>query len=302
MNSGEIIKKIRLGMGLSQEDFATKLHVSSRQVPRIENGTASMSMWKFMYMIELLDRPTEELWLLYLDTEEYDGYKKYVKLKRLLSNRLFDEAKDILPEFEKGVLSKQPTARQYLAYAKIVINKEDMSHEKVIDELFLAMRISKPNFEENKITEYRMTHNELYIANTIANTLYKIGEKDRSIKLAKGLIESMENSGVSEEDKAILFPLLMTNLSTNLGRSGKIKEALKVCNRALEICREYNNFKYVHHISYNIAYCYKELGEEEQVYKTHLVRAYHSACAVHNHKDAVIIKNDAKKSFGITLS
>ena len=287
-------------MGLHQNEFAERLFISVRHLSRIENSRVHMDIWQFISMLELLGRPTEDFWLLYLDSDEYGDYKEYRKLKRLLSDGLFDEAKDILSEFEKSRFSKQLFVKQFISHAKIITNK-DMAYEKAIDELFIAIRMSIPNFDENKISEYRMTYNELYIANAIANRLYKIGERDRSIDIAKRLIKSRENSRTSEEDKAILFPLLMTNLSTNLGRKGKIKEALKICNEAIKISREYNNLKYIHHIVYNMAHCYKALGEDKTMYESYLMAAYYYACGSGNTEDAIIIKNDAKEIFDITL-
>ena len=287
-------------MKLTQEEFAEKLHISTRQISRIENGTTNVNTAQFVSMLELLGESTKDSWLLYLGSEEYKSYKKYKKIRRLLSYRLFDEAKDALSEFEKDKLSKHPFVKQFIAYVKIITNK-DIAHEKAVNELFTVIRMSIPNFDENKIAGYLMIYNEIYIANAIANRLYKIGETDRSIALAKGLIENRKNFHTSEEDRAILFPLLMTNLSTSLGKSGKITEALKVCNEALYISREYNNLKYIHHILYNFAHCYKASGEDDQVCKAYVVRAYYSACAIGYTKDADIIKNDAKKSFGITL-
>jgi len=92
---------------------------------------------------------------------------------------------------------------------------------------------------------------------------------------------------------------LMFNLSTMLGRSEKYKESLKYCTDALEICREYNNLRYVPWILYNMASCYRLQGEEVQIYKTHLVRAYHCAYAIGDKEATQVIKDDAEKSFGI---
>ena len=300
INNGKMIKKLRKNLKISQEDFAQRLHISPRQISRIESGSANMDIWQFISTLELLGQPTEDFWLLYLDSDEYEIYKKSRKIRRLLIYGLFEEAKNILPELEKSKLSKHPFVKQFIDYVKIITNK-DMEYEEAINKLFISLRISIPNFDEDKIEEYRMTYNEIYIVIAIANKLDRAGERDRSISLTKKLIESRENSRTSEEDQAILFPLLMTNLSTSLGRKGKIKEALKVCNKALDISREYDNLKYIPHILYNIAHCYKALGEDKQIYKPYLVRAYHCSCAIGNTEEANIIKNDAKKSFGITL-
>ena len=300
INNGEIIKKIRKDTGLSREEFADILHITHKQMSRIESGIADIDIWQFMSILELLGRPTEDFWLLYLSCEEYDIYKKYRELKRLLGNNLLGEATAMFSEFGESILSEQTFIGQFLAYIKILIDK-DITHQKVIDKLFIAMRISNPDFNENETAEYRMTYNELCIAIEIADRMNKIGEYDRSEVFIKKLTENMERFRISEEDKAVLFPLLMLNFCTNLCESEKFQEALEICNKAEEISMAYDNFKYIPRILHNIATCYKELGEDEQVYKPYLVRAYHFAHTIGDNKEANIIKNNAKESFNIVL-
>ena len=87
-----------------------------------------------------------------------------------------------------------------------------------------------------------------------------------------------------------------------LGKANRYKESLAVCNNAIEICREYNRLRLVSIILHNMASCYRLLGEEEQIYKPHLIRAYHCAYAIGDNETANIIKKDAEKDFGIVIS
>ena len=91
----------------------------------------------------------------------------------------------------------------------------------------------------------------------------------------------------------------MINISTMLGRIGEYKESLKYCEEAIDISTEYNNLRVVPWLLYNMASCHRMLGEEEQIYRTYLVRAYHCACAFKDFEAAQIIKIDASNDFGI---
>jgi len=301
VNSGEIIKKMRREMGISQENLAEQLHVSPRHMTRIESGETDMDIWQFMSILELLGQPTEDFWLLYLDTKEYDDYRTYRQIKRFLFERNFSEIRDILPKFEEGILSKQFFIRQFIAYVKVKVDKE-ISPDQAIEKLYEVMHMSKPGFSEEKISEYRLTYNEIGTLIEFATRLFQMGERDRAIALKVSMIESRENLRASEEDKAKTLPALMSNLSTMLGKAGRYKECLKYCERAIEICREYNNFRLVPKILNNMASALKDLGEEEQIYKPHLVRAYHCAYAMGYTETARIIKKDAEEDFGIIIS
>ena len=234
VNSGNLIRRMRKDMGMSQEELADRLYISTRQLSRIETGESDMDVWQFVTVLELLGQPTEDFWLLYLDSAEYDEYRTYRNVKRLLRERRYPEARDAITELEKKGLSKRPFISQFLIYAKVKVSRE-MSPKEALEELYRAMHMSRPDFDEKSVIEYRMTYNEIHIACEIANNLDNLGEIDRAEAFYKGMIASRENIRASEEDKAALLPAVMFNLSTILGKSGKLKEALKLCNQALEL-------------------------------------------------------------------
>ena len=115
-NSADIIKSMRKEMGLSQEEMAEQLFISVRQLARIESGEAGMDVWQFITTLELLGSPTEDFWLLYLDSGEYAGYRDYKRLKRQISNDDWSEVKNAIADIEKSMLIKQPTVKQFASY------------------------------------------------------------------------------------------------------------------------------------------------------------------------------------------
>ena len=299
--NGALVKKVRLDMGVSQEILAEQLGLSPRQIQRIEAGDTNIDMWQFISVLELLGHPTEDFWLLYLEADEYEEYRTYKYIKRLLRDRKLTEAKGILLKFEESLLSRQSFIRQFITQAKIKVDKE-MPNEKAVEKLLEAMYMSKPDFDESKISEYRLTYNEISIIIEITGRLSFMDEIGRAIALIEAVIESRKSSRTSEEDRAALFPALMSNLSTMLGNVGRYKESLKVCHEAIEICREYNNLRLVPIILHNIASGHYALGEEEQIYKPYLVRAYHCAYAIGSNKTASAIKKDAEENFGVIIT
>jgi len=300
INSGELIKKIRKEMNLSQEDFARQLFISMRQLARIESGEVSMDVWQFISTLELLGHPTEDFWLLYLSSDEYKNYREYKSLKRQLRNGTLPERMDILANLEKGPLFKQSFIKQIVMFAKTALD-ETLSPDDALIELQNAMQMSKPDFDEARISECRMTYNEIYISLGMAQCLSALGEQNRAISLIQGIIKSREISNVSEEDRAALFPALYFLLSNMLKLAGRTKEALKACNDAYDISREYCNYKIIPEILLNIASCHHALKEEAQVCKVYLIRAYHCAYAMGQNETAAAIKNEAEKNFGIII-
>jgi len=299
-NSTDTIKMLRREMGLSQEDLAEKLFISVRQLARIESGEVGMDVWQFITTMELLGAPTEDFWLLYLDSGEYESYREYKRLKRQLMKGEWSEASNIISNIEKSSLIKQPVVKQFAVHLKAIAGMTTPSVE-VMDDLHNAMIISKPNFEEDKISEYRMTYNEISIALHMAQCLSALKEHDRAIAMIQSMIDNRERAHVSEEDKASIFPSLYLVFSYTLINAGKYKEALKACENAIETSREHNNLIRIPEMLFCLADCYYKLGEEEHIYKTHLVRAYHVAYAIGRNKDAATIKEDALKYCGVVI-
>lgn len=298
---GGVVKQLRKSAKLSQDKLADKLGMDARQLRRIEDGNSSMDIWQFMTALEVMGYSAEDFWLISLDTDEYEEYRTYRQLKRLLRDQNYSRVREILPGFEKGVLSRQPFIRQFIARVKVKVDA-DISNEEAITKLYEALQMSIPKFDEHQISKYRLTYNEINIISDLADKLFETGETGRAIAMNKAVIENRKNSRTSEEDRALLFPSLMSNLSTLLGKAGEYKESLKLCEEAIEICREYNNLRTVPILLNNMASCMRLLGEEEAVYKPHLIRAYHCAYAMGNFKTADIIKKDAEEDFGIVIT
>ncbi len=300
INSGHLIRKMRKEMGVSQEELAVRLYISPRHLSRIETGEADMDIWQFMAMLELTGYPSEDFWLLYLDSIEYEEYKVYRNIKRFLRDNRFEEAAELLKDLEKKDFSKRPLINQFILFVKTVVNK-NITLKDALNEMNLAIRMTRPDFDEKKIIKYRMTYNEICILNHMAICLYEEGRAETAIFILEAIIKSRGAAMTSEEDKGAIFPGLMFNLSNILGREKMLKESLKVCNEAIELCREYNNLRSVPQILYNMACNYYMLGEEEQVYKIYLTRAYHCAYAQGSNHLAGMIKKDAENNFGVKI-
>lgn len=298
--NGEILKKIRLELDMSQEQLSEKLFMSSRHISRIENGEKGIDIWQFVSLMQLLGYANEDFWLLYLESQEYEIYKLFIKAKRLSRDGKIDELKEVLSSLEKNDISKYSFLAQYVLFLKITVN-DILSYKEKKDLFYKAIKMSIMNFDESKIKEYRLTYVEISILNGIAKAYADNEERERAIDILYSIIENIKNSKMSEEDKARIFPYIMFNLSNDLGKEKRYKECIKICNEAIELCQEYNNFNTLPNLLLNIASCLRILGEESQIYKPYLVRSYHTAYAMGFFKDAQKTKKEALEKFGIEI-
>ena len=57
---------------LTQEEASEILQISTRHFARYESGQQKMNIWQFKSYMEALGQPSEDYWLMYLDTEEFE--------------------------------------------------------------------------------------------------------------------------------------------------------------------------------------------------------------------------------------
>ena len=296
----EILKKLRNDAKISQEKAGEIIKRDAKTVSRYETGKAKLDMWTFKIYLEGLGVSTEDYWMLFLNTGEYHHYRIYKRLKRLNRDRQNDEIRKILEENEEVAKTAHPFFKRYLDYLRINVDKE-MPCDAALDKLRKIMKASLKDFNEEKIAEYRLTADEISILTSIASLVFRMGEHDKAIGIVESMIKSRGTSEATEEDREKVFPVLYSNLSTMLGKAGRHKEALKVADEGLDLCKEYGNLKWIPNLLYNKASSLLLLGEESIIFKPYLVRAYHCACAFGKKTLAETIKNDAKADFGIDL-
>ncbi|MCL2620622.1 MAG: helix-turn-helix domain-containing protein [Defluviitaleaceae bacterium] len=295
---GRIIKKVRQELGLNQAELAELVFLSEDQLSRIERGKVKADIWLLMKILELKGEPSDDFWMLYLDSDDYDGYLLYRQLRRSLRDDKLNEAGELLEKLEKSPVSEKGFIKQTIVWTKLRLD-DALSDEDKLAGFYKVLKMSKPNFDESKLAEYRLTYQEIRILIIIAVLSGKMKDFDKAIYITKTLIENRENFRTSEDDKMFFFPLLFFNLSNFYGKADKIKDSLWACDEGIKASLKYANYRFLPQLTLNKASGMYLLGEEEEMYKPLLVRAYYTALTHQNDKTANLIKSEAKEEFGI---
>jgi transcriptional regulator with XRE-family HTH domain len=313
IDSGQMIKKLRKDMGLTQAELAGRLLISQRHVARLESNETRLDVWQFVALTEIMGQRTEDFWLLYLDTEEYEHYIMFKRLKLILRNKGSEnEVAELVSKLKDGALGEKPLLKQFLRFAEIEIghlaepavketglrnsaeNPEDM-----LAKLDGVLRMSIPDFDESQVHTYRLTYNERAIIAKMANVLRMTGEIDKAIGLAAALVDNVENSNMSHEDIAATLPNGLINLATMYGMANRIDECLACNERLISVCREYKTYRFIPQALQNKANCLYLTGKGESDYKPLLLEAYYSAKAMGDDYFADFIKDKVTKTLKI---
>ena len=323
----EFMQNLRNSLGYTQEKMAEELGVSIRYFQKMERDGYLLGLEKFKDMLKRVDVDKGELDVLFFKTEDYKQFKEYQRIKTLAFNGHEEEAREKAKKLredidhyeswdkdrgksnEKSETDKKPRKRRdknayikrFLEYMDIIADDGKDVEVKLAELEALFLSIS-PNYTEDKLKEYRFNYNHLSIMIAMIVMMFDLGERERAIEISKDIIYSRKQ-GISEDyDKSKFYPTLMSNLSNQLGRMGRITESLKYCIRGLEISYKYGNLMNVDTLLHNEASSYYCQGEEDVVFLVPLIRAYHMAHLLGKKGLADLIKKDAIEGFGISES
>ena len=295
----ERFRTLRRELKLSQEAMAEKLNVSQKHIYRIERGIADVDMWTFISMMEMLGKPTEDYWLLFLEGKEYEDYNNYKELRRVLRNENRAEAEVLYNKLKASEVAEKPFLQQFLTCVRITLDTE-MTPEDAIGEARKALEISIPDFREADISQYALTYNEISFLLLMASKYSQQENYEKAIHINEGILKARERFRVTPDDVAAVMPVLVFNLSNLYGKSKDYRTSLKYSAQALDMCKGYNNLYLVPEVLHNMALDYVDLGEPEDMYKPLIKRAYYSARAHSNNELANKIKKYAEEKLGIS--
>ena len=291
-NGGKLIKHLRKKMGVTQEELANKLFISQRALSNIENGTAGLSIMDFYAAFQVLGLPTEDFWIVYLTTQEFEGYLQYKRMRYCLCSGNVNELSAIHGSIVKNPLAERPFLNQFLSYIDVMID-DDMPEEQKLQTLFTALGRSIDAFEDQETGEYRFNYNEVLIVNEIALIYARLAQPNRAIALLNSIVKNIDNLRTTSEEDSLLFPKPHVDLAKLLMESDQFEKAAKVCEATLQLIKKYRHMRQLgSYASYQLGECYFKMKKSKEEYTPLFTMAYHTARAFGQNHLANRIKDE----------
>lgn len=288
--NGELVRKFRKKLGMTQEKFAKKIGVSEKTISRIENNDYksddyNLSIWKFTRMMELVGIPDSDFWVLYLTTEEYEGYKIYKKVQRFIDQDRIEESIHLLEELSKNPIAENSIVNQSIKHMKIIAEIAfndatgvEVYYEEILRRLYTLLSVDY--LQESKLLTQPLTQSELKILNHTAVIFYHKGDIKRSITLLESLYNRKGKFQMSEEDHAKMLPVIMANLANYLLKDEQFDKSLELATKALKLCKESKELWSIPDILLTMARLHKFNEDLEEKYTQVALQAYYSAKAM----------------------
>lgn len=298
---GRLIKKIREEKKITQEELSFGI-CSTVTLSKLENGQQSPRKEHFEALMQRLGYSADNFFSAFLSDEEYAGYEQMEQLKFLLSHNEFEQASEYIQGLEGSSIFTKGQNRQFLLSSKatLLFAQEQLPKDELLELLNIAIRITIPEFTEEKIGTYMLAFQEIVLINMLSAAYYQTGEKVRAIQLLYELKASMDSSYVDETEKARNYPKIVYNLLRCLFFEKRFDEAVLLFDGAKRFCIRNKVIDMLPYIAYLQAGTYYELGNTKPC-RDLLRQTYYTLMLMERFAEANAVKKDALKDYSIRI-
>ena len=309
VNIGTLIKKLRVQQGMTQEDLAYPV-IEQSTLSRIENGQTMPNKSTTEMLLERLGYNPGNIDIV-IDKKTADTQMKMDELYSLIKTEsIYDDqderttrAEAIIEQLEEDAeFMAERVNRQYVLLNKAMCalhRKED--GERIHEMLMEAMRISIPEYNEKDIDKYYLSKQDVRIINLTTMVYRDNGRLDDGINVLSLLKKNFEETNIDKESRGEYYASVVYALATLLTYAKRYEEALAMCDRAAEICKETGDFRLLPLVTAYKSHCLYHGGKGNNNERAELLRQSYYASKMFGYQNwAEMIKDDAKE-FGIEL-
>lgn len=262
---GDAMREMRIRLGYTQEEMAYGI-CTPGTLSRIENGKATVSKQVFEALCGRMPG-LHHIWIS-LDTEKEmrrSGLCKRILL--YLETGRINDAKEAIEQYRGLADFASPFCRQFLQYAKAICQamlKEN--EEEVLPMLQAALEITMPNYRERlKLLKkaVALSYDEVYILSNMGIAYARRGEQETAFDILRYLKEYMEKQSLDFAESMRVSPMILGNLAWILKRQGRFDEAVRQCNRGIEVCCLIGKYTVLPNLLCMKAYCLTAAGKFE---------------------------------------
>lgn len=261
---GDMIFETRMARGYSQEELSFGI-CSTSSLSRIENNTQVPGRKIFEGLLQRLG-VSESIYSVFVSREEMELYRLKQELVWKLEDFNFERIEVLIQELEKRLTGRNELERQYLLFAKAsVLWCSQKKPQEALEMLLSVIRMTIPGFRGTEdIRKQLLTFDEITILNSIALLYAEMEERIRALELLFALREYMEAHVIDEEAKARKYPMLLYNITVNLGAEKRYEEAFELCGSGIEFCIKHNKLAVLPFLINNKACAAAELKRFEE--------------------------------------
>jgi hypothetical protein len=178
-------------------------------------------------ILQRLGRSSDLYFDTFLSAQDFNEKQMRNEVTSLLVLLKYDEAAELLEVLEGKKSFQSGINLQFILNAKAsIVSAREGYGQAYIELINKAISITIPDFDEMKITGYRLTYIEITLINKLANYAGENGDVPRALNIYKRLRDNMNYNYLDEHEKVRTYSMILYNYSKYLGLEGRYAEAL----------------------------------------------------------------------------
>lgn len=301
---GEVLKKRRLELGLTQEEVGHGIYDSSN-LSRIENGQQTPCRRKLIVLLQRLGLPEDRYYAL-VDEKEFEISELQSQISFCEIDGKFEQGLKKLIKLEQLVSSNDILAQQFILRVKSALGKLDSSgvHPYTFEEkqkmLLHALYLTSPCFTIETIEYGLYGIEEIKLINQLALTYSDNNQRTISINMYSQLLKYLQKHFREIQYSNPIIILIAYNYSRDLCFEHRIKDAIDIAMLGLNVSIETRRSTYLGGLLFILAYCFYESNEivKSQDYFFQSYYAYHLMA---DSQHATLAQNALKELFDLDI-
>ena len=276
---GYIIKNRREELQLSQEELAEGI-CSVSTLSRIENGERMPSKNHYEMLMQRLGYSAISMDY-YTDKSDFLLHELKFKIRHAYIEKEFGQCRRLLEKLTSLTGERSTIDTQFISLYDTLLNDNALSAAETLERLEAALRLTCPKYGKDFVPKV-LSYEEIIILNNIAINYEAVGKRPRAIELLYAIKNYYDRQISSAEESLRTQPMILYNLSANLGMAGRYDECIAVCDEAISLARRTYRYSFYEKILYNRAWSMlrrNREGDREKA-KIYLKQAYSFAYAV----------------------
>lgn len=296
---GEIVKNRREQLNLTQEELCDGICDVST-LSRLENNKHYPMAKTFAALVERLEMPVERFMMLFTQ-EDFEVQELCDEIVNKNAVSQWGEAQALIKRLETHAGAKERVVQQFIMRTKALIDRSSITHEEFMGRLLAAVRLTIPNFNEEKIDQYLLSNEEVKCITNIAHAHAHEKERRRAIDHYKKLLKVLDKPYATSYEREKAIPPIACSLSKYLSLERRYEEAIEVCDRAMAVCKKRRLMDKWPELTMNKGCSLCSLGQMEEG-KRLLELAYCMLLGFEQYALAEKLEVGAQKEYNVTLT
>lgn len=294
---GYIIRKRREELGLSQEELSDGI-CSVPTLSRLENGERLPTQNNLERLLQRLGY-SDTVLDSFVDEYDYDIHEMKFKICQAFIVREYDLAKTLLAEYERMLTRPSNINEQFLRLYSLLLSGDQYDRARQLSLFEDILRMTCPGYSPERIPPV-LSYEEIILLNNIAVCYTINDDRASSTKILWALKNYYDRHIISTEEALRTQPMILYNLSKNLGLDGCYDECIEICELGIAIAQKTGRASFLGGTIFNCAWSMVKRGRPEDIEPARkmLLQAYSVAQAMEQTQSAQVYRNFYEETYG----